>query len=130
MIPIIPYVPPSQRGQKPNLLALIASIILLLFLMFGLIGFTFMNGMSINLVFVVLGIIVLIASFIPIIVVIGSRNSNTHSDYVTTHRPNPPKLSHSTWTEHSKSKFEYCTNCGSLVDFSDFFCTNCGVRLK
>jgi hypothetical protein len=130
VIPIIPFIPPSQKGQKPNLVALLASSFLLIFLALGLVGFTLLNGMSISMIFAILGIIIVIASLIPMIVLLESKQSNSGTETPVRYVSRRPQPSEPTWTDHSKSRYEYCIDCGSLVDPTDFFCATCGLRLK
>ena len=130
MIPIIPFIPSSQKGQKPNIVALIVSSFLLLFLTLALVGFTFFNGMSFNMVFVVLGIIILITSFIPMIVFLESKQSCHDTEKQVRYVSHQSQSLQPTWNKHSQTNYEYCFNCGSLVDISDFFCAICGSRLK
>ncbi len=130
MIPIIPYIPPRQKGQKPNLVAFIVSSFLLLFLMLVLVGFPFLNGMSFNMVFVVLGIIIFIVSFIPVIVFLESKQTSPDTEKQVRYVSRPSQSLQPTWEKHSQTNYEFCVNCGSLVDTSDFFCATCGTRLK
>ena len=130
MIPIIPYIPPQQRGQKPNSLALLSGTFLLLSLVLAFIGFMFFNGMSFDIAFVILGIIILIASFIPLIVALESKQSKSKIERPMRSVSRPYQLVQQTWDHHSQTKHEYCVNCGSVVDSSDFFCVTCGTRLN
>ncbi|PWI46503.1 hypothetical protein CEE45_16520 [Candidatus Heimdallarchaeota archaeon B3_Heim] len=130
MIPIIPYIPPSQKGQKPNLIAFIVSSFLLLFLTLALVAFPLLNGMSFNMVFVVLGIIIFIASFIPMFVFLESKQTSSDTGKQVRYVSRPSQSLQPTWENQPQNKYEYCLNCGSLVDRSDFFCATCGSRLK
>jgi hypothetical protein len=105
-------------------------MILLLSLALAFIGFTFLNGMSINMVLVILGVVVLIASFIPMIVILGSKETKKESDRQLRYVARPSQSLQQTWENHSQNKHKYCIDCGSLVDFSDFYCATCGSRLK
>ncbi len=130
MIPIIPYIPPSNDGQKPNLVGLLIASFLLIFLALGMIGIIFVKEISISSVFVILGIIMIIASVIPIIVVLESKQSNRATGRSIKYKVSPSNHLQTEWIDHSRLKYDYCSDCGSIVNRNDFFCTTCGNRIK
>jgi hypothetical protein len=138
MIPIVPYIPPGKKGQKPNSLLLAVSILLFLLLGFLIMAFSVNSDFSINWLFIILGVISLIAILIPILVAVESNQNSTPQEKpaIVNSAKYQTSVSQPTWEKpfssyrsHPPTR-QYCTNCGSLVDKMDFFCASCGERLE
>jgi hypothetical protein len=124
--PIVPIIPRDHDGRRPNIFGILLSVIILsvgIFLAF----FLFLTGefsspMTIISVVMLLMVVCMGLIFATMAGTSASSHGSEREEY---HRRQPPIRNYS----KERREREYCPECGTLVDFSDSFCTTCGSRL-
>ncbi len=131
MIPIIvPIIPGSDRdhyGRRPTAFGILLSVIIFsigLFLAF----FLFLTGDNSSTIFIVTIVIVLVlvSMVLAILTIVGTSVTTHESERDEYRKVQSPIRDYN----RNRSNKEYCNECGTLVDFSDSFCTTCGARLE
>ena len=76
-------------------------------------------------------IITLIILFVTVIMgIVAFTISGTSTTFNESERRDNRREQNISWdSDRSRRKREYCPECGSLVEFSDSYCTTCGSRL-
>jgi len=130
MIPIIPIIIPSSGkdhgGRRPSQLGILLSVAVFSIGMF-LAFFVFLAG-DISSPMPIISFVVLFLTIIMGIVaftIAGISGSSNESE-----RRDNNRMQNISWdNDRRRTSKEYCPECGSLVEFSDSYCTTCGSRL-
>ena len=131
MIPIIvPIIASSDKdhgGRRPSVFGILLSVIILSIGMFLAVFLLLTGKISSPMTIIsIVVILIVLAMGLLVLAVLGSSTSSHDSEREEFRRGQPPIKDH---RRHSHEK-EYCPECGTLVDFSDNFCTTCGSRLQ
>ena len=131
MIPIIvPIIPRSDRDhyeRRPTVFGILFSVIILtigLFLAFFLI----LTGdyASPVLIISIVVTLVLVGMGLATLTIVRTSVSTPEFERDEYRGGQPPIRNYN----RDRSNKEYCNECGTVVDFSDSFCTTCGARLE
>jgi len=133
-----------QRKRKESKLALVVSIFLLIIgslVPLGVILLSNYTGDSFPIIIIGIVFLVILGLVIPIVIIVETEyeeaddsNSSTHYQQDNSNLPRRgdrafEETSH--WgSTPSRRVDRYCSECGSLLNFDDQFCSTCGRRIQ
>lgn len=133
-----------RRKRKENKLALVVSIILLVIgslVPLGVILLSNYTGDSFPIIIIGIVFLVILGLVIPIVIIVETEyeeiDDSDSSQHYQQDRVNLPKRGDRAIDENihwgskpSRRVDRYCSECGSLLNFDDQFCSTCGRGIQ
>lgn len=133
-----------QRNRKENKLALVVSIFLLIIgslVPLGVILLSNYTGDSFPMIIIGIVFLVILGLVVPIVIIVETEyeevDDSDSSQQYQQDRVNLPRRGDRTFDENihwgstpSRRVDRYCSECGSLLNFDDQFCSTCGRRIQ